>query len=298
MRKQVSIYSHTTWKISVCHNKYLILGVPIALAVLIVCIALICNNRGNDNFVIVIEALEGLSLSYISGFIIYFLTTIVPKVSREKKAMLRSEKIIGRIYTKMSKIIECVKFLGEIDEDNNSITEDQLSFLGTLRTGNEDIFFFSDQYCGTHKTTRAPFFDYFNFKTDLPKYKNSFDEDIRKLSFYILDLPEDLIRILGDIENTGLLKALSITALPIASNVSTNNSELIKTFYDYVQLFIRLSEFVESPKSYKYKKMTSEDILRYTAKRDEARKRIAQSGLMFENAVEWYYGALGTSIRV
>jgi len=267
--------------------KYSLWGITLA------CIYIICYvGLGwfyplgtSTNFERINNVLLSLSYSYMAGFCFYILVEYLPKKVAQKKAYIVWKNGIVNIYMRMSEMIAALKMIYEISSEDKAISVNDVKKMNKYQPENEIIYFCETIYIsdiGENGTTKGVFVFHENL-CGLAKY-------IREEISNMIKLPStsnnkiELIEVISEIESCEFIKTCS----DLSNNILLHEHEMDdfgNKFYQFIQLHEKLSKYKFRQFSYKFRRLTEDEITTMKVEQKKVFQEIQNMGLNLGSCV-------------
>lgn len=225
----------------------------------------------STNYERINQVLLNLSYSYIAGLIFYIFIEYIPKKIAAKKAFNIWKNQLVNIYLHMSEIVAEIKLIANITKEDKDIV------LGDLK----DIVKYKPQY-------KKLYYKSITFVNKIPNKDRTkgvfeFHADLYEAGIYIkkyiaemIKLPSasnitpNLLEIISEIKSCKFLSTCNSFKDVFLENYEYDINSCDKDFYDFLQLYIRLSKYKFSKYSYKYELLSQNEITKMEAERKKS----------------------------
>lgn len=230
-----------------------------------------------------------LALSYVAGFIIYGLTSVLPKRRREKEVFELWKPHLSKLYNEMSERIGEIGAYLEIPKERmDSLTEEDCKPFEKY-TSFPPIVSIAKVVVRDDPDNPLRVADYFSIKKTLNGHHDSALNllDTMLNNPMAVDANRKLLDLLSQIKASAFLvecnRIMDISALD-GAQVNITHSDLPKSFYDYVKMRDLLGAWPITKYVYDMRKRTPEE-------EKESQKQLndllAQQGLTPEQLKNW-----------
>ncbi len=238
----------------------------------------------STNYERINQVLLNLSYSYIAGLIFYIFIEYIPKKIAAKKAFNIWKNQLVNIYLHMSEIVAEIKLIANITKEDKDIV------LGDLK----DIVKYKPQY-------KKLYYKSITFVNKIPNKDRTkgvfeFHADLYEAGIYIkkyiaemIKLPSasnitpNLLEIISEIKSCKFLSTCNSFKDVFLEDYEYDINSCDKDFYDFLQLYIRLSKYKFSKYSYKYELLSQNEITKMEAERKKVLEEIKKSGIRLNN---------------
>lgn len=230
------------------------------------------------------QVLLNLSYSYIAGLIFYILIEFIPKKSAAKKAFLIWESSLVNIYLHMSEITAMIKLISGTTKNEKDITLNDLKSITTYCPQYTKIYYSSisliNNIPNKDKTKGC-----LRFHADLYEIGASIKKQISE----IIKLPSasnislDLLEIISEIESCKFLKTCDSFNESFLENNEYKISAFDEDFHQFIHLYMRLSKYKFKKHSYKFERLSDNEIASIETERKVVLDEIKKMGIKLNN---------------
>ena len=193
------------------------------------------------------SVLLNLSYSYLASVLFFCMIELLPRLLNERKAYKIFEKGLKSVHLNMCQMVSILKMMAETDVENEELKIEDLSALSVCK---------AKYQCSYVKATTRNDSEY--GVLDGYKFLEYHSRAIVKELHSILELPasnmlqQELHTLLVEIKHADIHN----TCMHLKSPLSVNRDFPIHKFdqevFDFLQLFLRFSEFLKDVPTYKY----------------------------------------------
>ena len=228
----------------------------------------------SENYVSINNTFLSFALSYIAGLIIFVLTSVMPRIQREKEILDQWEPHLSKLYNDMSERIEEVRaFVGIDNNKMGSLTIEDCKPLERY-TDFPSVVWMSRTIMTKGSDTPNRINDEYSIKKRLNGHYKSVHHvlDVMLNNPVAVNAEASVLDILSQIKSSSFLAyCASIMDSSQLQNppISICHSELPEPFCEYVKLRDRLGTLPIEKKEYEIRVLTGEEV-------QENRKRVEE----------------------
>ncbi len=228
----------------------------------------------SENYESINNMLLSFALSYVAGLIIFVLTSVIPRIQREKDIFDQWEPHLSKLYNDMSERIEEVRAFVGID--NNKMGSLMIEDCKPLEryTDLPSVVWMSRTIMTKGSDTPNRINDEYSIKKKLNGHHKSVHHvlDVMLNNPVAVNAEASVLDILSQIKSSSFLAyCASIMDSSQLQNpsISICHSELPESFFEYVKLRDRLGTLPIEKKEYEIRVLTEEEV-------QENRKRVEE----------------------
>lgn len=238
----------------------------------------------STNYERINQVLLNLSYSYIAGLIFYIFIEYIPKKIAAKKAFNIWKNQLVNIYLHMSEIVAEIKLIANITKEDKDIVLGDLKDIVKYKPQYKKLYYKSITFVNkTPNKDRTK--GVFEFHADLYEagiYIKKYIAEMIKLPS-ASNITPNLLEIISEIKSCKFLSTCNSFKDVFLENYEYDINSCDKDFYDFLQLYIRLSKYKFSKYSYKYELLSQNEITKMEAERKKVLEEIKKSGIRLNN---------------
>lgn len=219
-----------------------------------------------ENYETINATLLSIALSYIAGYLIYLLTSVLPRKQREAEVFKLWEPHVSALYNEMScRICEVASFVDIPYDKLKVLTEDDCEPLTRYTAMPSTIRI---QKTITSDNYKEPLReeDEFSIKRDLNRHHDSMQHYLSLMlsNPMAIDSEKKIIDLLSRIKEASFLKECTrIIQAPIIQDgiqINITTADLPKAFIEYVRLRDELAKYASHKNCFEMRKLTEEEV--------------------------------------
>lgn len=239
----------------------------------------------SDNYETINTTLLSIALSYIAGYIIYWLTSVLPQKQSQNDVFELWKPHLSDLYNEMTRRIEEVITFSGIPKNNNGrLTEDDCEPLKNY-SSMPPVIRISKTIIRDNPPKPLKLEDEFDFKRDLNRHYDAmkYHLDVMLNNPMAIYADKHLLELLSRIKESDFLKDCSkIIGGPVIYNglqVNITTADLPKAFVGYVMLKNELGKLPIQKFVFNMRKLTDEEV---KASNEAIKEHLAKMGMTLE----------------
>jgi hypothetical protein len=249
-----------------------------------------CPLGTSDNFERINNVALNLSYSYMAGLCFFILVEYLPRKVAQRKAFMVWENDIVNVYLKMSEMIAPIEMIYNINIEDKLPTSDSVKRMENYQPQNEIVYFCATTYLsdkGENGETKGVFVFHDHLDGIAKSIQTKISNMVKLPSTTNVDI--ELVETISEIESCQFIKICS-TLLDSPLRKEHTMHEFGSKFYDFVQLYKRLSKYKFRKHSYKYRRLTVDEISAMKAEQQEVFREVKKQNIDLDNCVFYKNG--------
>ena len=216
----------------------------------------------SENHETINATLLSIALSYIAGYIIYWLTSVMPRRQRENDVFALWIPHLTKLYNEMSERIEEVRAYAEISEEKMNELKNEDAEALTRYTSIRPVVYLNITV-DRNEPQPLKVIDEFNIKRSLNRHYDTINQILNTMlnNPMAIEADKNLLDVLSQIKSSRFLeectRMIDVSQLDERHNIST--PELPKAYVEYVHLRNKLKKWKFPMFKYSMRKLSEEE---------------------------------------